>query len=74
MSVKLTTIRDFLERARKEGVLINTDLENAITSQTDAVRIISDELVEILLKTLRETNARKLGIYTTAAIIIAALK
>ena len=74
MATKLTTIRDFLDKAKKEGILINTDLEKAIVSQTDAVKIISDGLVEILRKTLRETNARNLGVYTTATIVIAVLK
>lgn len=76
MTTKLTTVRDFLEMAKKEGLLVNNDLEKAIISQTqiDVLRIINDGLVEILLNALREARARELGVYTTAAIIIGALK
>ena len=74
MTTKLTTIRSFLDRAKKEDILVNTDLEKAIVSQTDTTRIIGDGLADILIKTLREANARNSGIYTTATIIIAALK
>ena len=73
MSTKLTTVRDFLDRAKKEGVLTNIELEKAIVSQTDATRIISDGLIDILMKTLRETNERELGVYTTASIVISLL-
>lgn len=74
MRTKIITVRDFLEKARKDGLLLNENLEKAITSQTDESRIISDGLVKILRKTFREVNEQNLGIYTTAAIIIGALK
>ncbi|MBI5004598.1 MAG: hypothetical protein HZC04_00205 [Candidatus Lloydbacteria bacterium] len=74
MTTKLITVATFVDRAKKESLLVNSDLEKAIVSQTDSLRIIGDELMEILLKMLRETNVRELGVYTTATIIIGALK
>jgi hypothetical protein len=69
----VNTVSEFLDELRDEGVLQNGVLEMAIRDQTDKDAALNPIMRAILVHALQEMNARKIGVYTTAAIMIGAI-
>lgn len=66
-------LKDFLNELKKEGLLINIDLEQAIRKETYGNKIIYTHRMMIVREALGEMNRREIGVYTAAAVIIAVI-
>ena len=69
----MPTVRNFLDRAKKDRLLVNADLERAIAAHVDMNKEISNSLEDILRGALKESNARESGVHRTAALIISTI-
>ena len=70
---RTSLVGEYLNELKEARMLVNTDLERAIRRETDATRILSPDQMDIVREALGEMNRRELGVYTAAAIIIAAI-
>jgi hypothetical protein len=70
MEASMTSIESFLDDLEEQGLLQNGILAMAIHSQVRKDASLTTELEAIITNALREMNAREIGIYTAAAIII----
>ena len=67
----MKTIAQVLTQAKAQSLLMNTNLENAIAVNIDGEKQVSPSLELVILQTFGEANRRELGVYTTAAILVA---